>query len=324
MSRSAEPSTLVVYNLMQHPLRSTISDHLYAFRRYGTGRTYYLNLAVRDVPGWVAEADFDTVVFHTSFLSQRWIPELFTDQLERASALRGLAGIRVALPQDEFLRAARSTPSSTTWPRRRLIGRPGVGVAEDLRDGGPRARAILTVSHGLPATRPWAGLSDRGADPGADVDVGYRAWRGPAWLGRHGKLKGAGRRRRRRRPAPARGSTSPRARGHPPGRRLVALPGPQPVHGGRRGRRQRSRRRWARSRRAERYEAGTPTPVRGDRGLLPRRGRLAGAVGDLAAAPRGVRYAHLPGARRGAVQRDPRARPALHGAGARTSPTSRR
>ena len=191
MTRSGKPSTLVVYNLMQHPLRSTIRDHLYAFRRYGTGRTYYLNLAVRDVPRWVAEADFDTVVFHTSFLSQRWIPELFTDQLERASALRKLGRARIALPQDEFLRSGMLSDFVNDWEIDHVLSVapesewPKIYGRVDRR----RTRISLTLTGFLSdATvsrieRIVARTVER------PVDVGYRAWAGAPWLGRHGMLK---------------------------------------------------------------------------------------------------------------------------------------
>ena len=191
MTRSGKPSTLVVYNLMQHPLRSTIRDHLYAFRRYGTGRTYYLNLAVRDVPRWVAEADFDTVVFHTSFLSQRWIPELFTDQLERASALRGLGRARIALPQDEFLRSGMLSDFINDWEVDHVLSVapesewPKIYAGVD-RD---RTRISLTLTGFLSddtVSRIEGIVARTGERP---VDVGYRAWEGAPWLGRHGMLK---------------------------------------------------------------------------------------------------------------------------------------
>ena len=100
------PVTLNVYSLVQHPLRSTAHDHLYALRRHGRGTQIYLNLEVRKVPRWIRDAHFDAVVFHTSFLSHRWAPGWFETALERAEPLKGLGGVRVALPQDEHVRTA--------------------------------------------------------------------------------------------------------------------------------------------------------------------------------------------------------------------------
>jgi hypothetical protein len=186
-------STLVVYNLMQHPLRSTIRDHLYSFRRYGRGRTFYLNMAVRTpLPRWLESVDFDTVIFHTSFLSQRWIPELFSDQLRRAEPLRGLGRARLALPQDEFIHSRMlsdfindfeidhvlSVAPPSEWPKiYATVDRERVGFS-----------LVLT---GYLSEETVARIDQIVARQGArrPVDVGYRAWAGAPWLGRHGMLK---------------------------------------------------------------------------------------------------------------------------------------
>jgi hypothetical protein len=185
-------TTLVVYNLMQHPLRSTISDHLYSFRRYGRGRVFYLNMAVREPPRWLESIDFDTVIFHTSFLSQRWIPALFAEQCERAAPLRRKGRARIALPQDEFIHTGMlsdfindfeidhvmSVAPPSEWPKiYATVDREKVGFSLVLtgylsEETVGRIDAIVARGGGH---RP--------------VDVGYRAWEGAPWLGRHGMLK---------------------------------------------------------------------------------------------------------------------------------------
>ena len=100
-------AVLVVYALMQHPLRSTVEDHLYAFQRHSQARCLYVNAMVRPVPGWMRRIRFDAIVFHTSFLSSmRWGPDLAATLRERALALEAVPGVRAAMPQDEFLRSA--------------------------------------------------------------------------------------------------------------------------------------------------------------------------------------------------------------------------
>ena len=105
--RMRRPNVLVVYVLRQHPLRATIRDHLYSFERYSDGRTAYLNLAVRRrVPAWVRRVPWDLVVFHTSYLATyRWTPDGAPWLRRRSQALRGVGRVRVALPQDDFLRS---------------------------------------------------------------------------------------------------------------------------------------------------------------------------------------------------------------------------
>ncbi len=185
-------TTLVVYNLMQHPLRSTIRDHLYAFRRYGSGRYFYLNMAVRTPPRSLTGVDFDTVIFHTSFLSQRWIPELFAEQKRRAAPLRGLGKARIALPQDEFLHSGLlcefieefevdhvlSVSPPSEWPKiYPAVDRERVRFSQVLT--GYVSEQTVKRIDGIVAAQG-------GRRP---VDVGYRAWAGAPWLGRHGMLK---------------------------------------------------------------------------------------------------------------------------------------
>ena len=185
-------TTLVVYNLMQHPLRSTIRDHLYAFRRYGRGRYFYLNMAVRTPPRSLTGIDFDTVIFHTSFLSQRWIPELFADQKRRAAPLRGLGRARIALPQDEFLHSSLlcdfieefdidhvlSVSPASEWPKiYPTVDRERVRFSQVLT--GYLSEETVERIDGIVEARG-------GRRP---IDVGYRAWGGAPWLGRHGMLK---------------------------------------------------------------------------------------------------------------------------------------
>src|SRR4051812_955405 len=91
---------------MQHPLRSTVEDHLYALRRYSRARCMYVNLAVQPVPRWMRRIRYDALVFHTSLLSSlRWAPELDTTLRDRVLELAGVPGVRAAMPQDEFLRS---------------------------------------------------------------------------------------------------------------------------------------------------------------------------------------------------------------------------
>jgi hypothetical protein len=182
---------LVLYNLLQHPLRSTISDHLYSLRRYSSGRVFYVNLAVRDLPDWVAGFPFDAVVFHTSFLGQRWDPAGFDAQLERVQALKEASGVRIALPQDEFLGADQlcefiedfrvdhvfSVAPESEWPK--------------IYEGVDRERTsisqVLTGYLAEDTVRRIDEIVTRA--PERSVDVGYRAWEGAPWLGRHGMLK---------------------------------------------------------------------------------------------------------------------------------------
>ena len=85
--------------------------------------------------------------------------------LGRARRLKDCAPVRVALPQDEFLRSDGSTPCSrSSGVRARFLGGPGVGVAEDLRRPRSRARRTLARAHRVPRrARRWRAHSGSSA-----------------------------------------------------------------------------------------------------------------------------------------------------------------
>ena len=183
-------NVLVVYSLVQHPVRQTIRDALEAFEDYSDARCFFLNLAVRRNPWWLRRVRFDAIVFHTTFLSTRWNPPSFLRELERAGGLKGSGRTAVALPQDEFLRSRMvesfadsfgidhifSVGSPSTWPQLypNLGGR--VGISQVLT-GYLHPRTVARIGRIVEST------------PERPIDIGYRAWSAEPWLGRHGALK---------------------------------------------------------------------------------------------------------------------------------------
>ena len=184
-------NTLNVYALMQHPLRSTASDHLYSFRRHGQGNQFYLNILVRDVPGWVRDAPIDAVVYHTTFFSQRWAPGYFEAAIEKAEPLKGVGRARVALPQDEFLNSRLLARFVNEFEVDHVFTLANESERRKIYTGVDFDRVSFTQA--LPgyisdhtAKRIEQIVARSGERP---IDIGYRAWRGAPWLGRHGLLK---------------------------------------------------------------------------------------------------------------------------------------
>jgi hypothetical protein len=185
---------LIAYAQQAWPVRGAVRDHLASFARHSRARCHYLNLSVRRPPRWLLRAPFDAVVFHTSFLSHiRWDPATGERLLEHARPLRELAATKAVLPQDEFLRSAvindfindfgidvvLSAADSSQWPL----------IYDTVDRTRVRFSTVLT-GYLLDETvaRTEAVVA---ATPRRDVDVGYRAFHAPAWLGRQGQLKTA-------------------------------------------------------------------------------------------------------------------------------------
>lgn len=187
-------NVLIVYALQSWPVRGAIRDHLTSFARYSHGRCHYLNLSVRRAPRWLLRVPFDLVVFHTSFLSHlRWDPATGERLLARAEPLRELSATKVVLPQDEFLRSDAIND---------FINAFGVDVVLSVADASQwpliydrvdreRVRFSTVLTGYLldeTVTRTQAVAE---AVPRRDIDIGYRAFHAPAWLGRQGRLKTA-------------------------------------------------------------------------------------------------------------------------------------
>jgi hypothetical protein len=183
---------LVVYALGEHRTRGTILDHLYAFKRHSANRYFYLNLAVyRKVPRYLRRVRFDAIIFHTTFLAQRWSPIEFREMCERAEPLKHIRAVRVAIPQDEFLQSSllcefintfdvthvfTAAPESEWSKIYATVDRSRVGFTTVLtgyldEDSVERMRRIAAET----TSRP--------------TDIAYRAWHAAPWLGRHGRLK---------------------------------------------------------------------------------------------------------------------------------------
>jgi hypothetical protein len=187
----AHANILVVYALRKHPVRDTLRDHLHSFARYSRNRCFYLNLALRDIPRFARRLRFHGVIFHTSFLSYRWGPESWRELTRRAAPLRDVGEIRVAIPQDEFLRSEMlcefiddfqighvfSAAPASEWPKiYEGVDRKRVGFTQVLT-------GYLDPSSVRRAERVTASMQER------EIDIGYRAWHAAPWLGRHGQLK---------------------------------------------------------------------------------------------------------------------------------------
>jgi hypothetical protein len=184
-------NTLIVYGLLQYPLRSTISDHLYSFREYGRGRYYYLNLGARRAPRWLRRVPFDSVVFHHTLTGQRMAPSLLRWQLRRARALDGIGRYRIAMVQDECVYTDAIDSFITEYGIDHVFSVAPPGEWEKIYphavEKGVRFSQNLT---GYLSPETVQRIDRIVADtPERPIDIGYRAWGGLVSFGRQGLLR---------------------------------------------------------------------------------------------------------------------------------------
>jgi hypothetical protein len=183
---------LILYYYPQYPVRATIRDHLYSFRRHSSHRCFYLDVAVRGIPWYVKKIRWDLIIFHTTFLSARWNRTHFVRNVEKMGFLRSSDAIKVALPQDEFINMdlvcdfinqfgishVFSVAPESEWSviyrtvdfQKVKFHKVLTGYIDDSL-----INKVSRIAKSMPAERT--------------IDIGYRAHRALLWLGRHGALK---------------------------------------------------------------------------------------------------------------------------------------
>lgn len=182
---------LIVYFSKTYPLRASVRDHLYSFQRYSSHRTYYLNVAVRGLPWYLKQVSFDLIVFHTSFFSARATPDLFERLTAKLQPLAGSTAAKAAMPQDEFVFSEATCRFINDFGVDHLFTAASESEWPKLYGSVDRGRVTITrVLTGYLDDQTVSRINQLAASVDhRDIDVGYRARRHAAWIGRHGLLK---------------------------------------------------------------------------------------------------------------------------------------
>jgi hypothetical protein len=143
-------------------------------------------------PKFILSVKFDLIIFHTTFISLHFSRELFISKMESIAYLKNYSAIKIALPQDEFINTdllcefinnfninhVFSVAPPSEWAKiYPVVDRTKVQFHEVLT-GYLDEKTICTINK-----KALKYGSKR------DIDIGYRAYRAEAWLGRHGILK---------------------------------------------------------------------------------------------------------------------------------------
>lgn len=184
---------LVVFATYSKSDRKTKIDHLYAFSRYAKQHNYYyLNVTDKSaINGKLVKMPFDAVIFHTSFLVQRYHPEIWK---ELYSALRpklaALSGYKVMLPQDDYNYTADLWNLAVDCNVDHIFS---IMPADQLSIAYPPDRighaTCSTVLTGYIDENSLPDIASMGSECVRNIDIGYRANALPYWFGQFGQLK---------------------------------------------------------------------------------------------------------------------------------------
>lgn len=186
-----KPKILILYHQFDFPLRSTVRDLLYCYKKYSDAECIYLNTAGRtQIPSTYFEIEYDLIVFQTVFISLRWggMPE-YLKVKNLLSPLLNSKAYKIVLPQDEWIHldilnqfindfkidAVYTVAPESEWPK----------IYSEIDRSKVSFHYILTgyIDNDI------VNFVNQKQALSRSIDIGYRAYKAPAWLGRHGFLK---------------------------------------------------------------------------------------------------------------------------------------
>jgi hypothetical protein len=188
--RASKKTIVVFYSARQGvPLRAANLAHLLCWGRYSKHRVVYVNVAYAVPWTLLDRIKIDAIIFDTIFLSMHWSPAYFMERSALVLRVRGLNCPKIAVVQDEFINTdyvvdflkaidvtdVLSCATAADWPT----------IYAGLDPSRVRFRTVLT---GYVDETKIERLID---DPSHSrpIDIGYRAWANPFWLGEHGRKK---------------------------------------------------------------------------------------------------------------------------------------
>lgn len=182
---------LVVYFEVESNDRSTIREHLNSFDEYSNAECIYVN-AFYGIPLYLNLFQFQLVIYHYTFLSQKWNgPHKFNKLLSNVQCLKKITGYKIAMPQDEYVfsdlicRFVKDFKVDCIYTCFYPIDYQKVYPKEVVGDVLLKTTLTGFINEGaiekiIKFAKPHKERS---------LDIGYRARKLPFWLGRHGVLK---------------------------------------------------------------------------------------------------------------------------------------
>lgn len=182
---------LILY--FDKPTRVAVHDLLYCYQDYSESKCYYYSLKRGKIPKYLLRTEFDLIIFHTCFLSHRWIgtKKFKKEVYPLINSLRDNTAVKIAMPQDEWIHTnilndlindfkitiVFSVAPESEWRT----------IYNNIDFTKVRIHKVLTGYISSNTVRIVKKLELKSA--GRDIDIGYRAFQAPVWLGKHGYLK---------------------------------------------------------------------------------------------------------------------------------------
>ncbi len=188
----SKPNVLVVYGARDYPLRANTRDMLYCYKRYAKAKCFYYS-AEDEPPSYLQKVNFDLIIFECSLVGRRWLgTDFFKNRIyPKIVFTKESSTVKVMLPQDEWIQTdllndfindfaidcVFSVAPESEW--KKIYNRIDFNKVRFFKSlTGYLDESTLKKIKNIARTTQKR-----------DIDIGYRAYRAPSWLGRHGYLK---------------------------------------------------------------------------------------------------------------------------------------
>jgi hypothetical protein len=187
-----KPNILVVAGEMVYPLRASIRDLIYSFKYNPDCNAFFYFTEQGPFPDYLKKVDLDLVVFTDTWAGERWKGKEKVEKFvyKPLEYLRNLNVTKVVHPQDEWIYTdllneminhfnishVFSCAPETEWKK----------IYNKLDHNKVKFVQALT---GYLEDHTVNKIDALGKKVQRTIDIGYRAFKAPAWLGSHGYLK---------------------------------------------------------------------------------------------------------------------------------------
>ncbi len=186
-----KPKILVLY--FTKPTRVAVLDLLFCYKRYAHATCYYYSALRGELPSYLLSIKFDLIIFHTIFISQRWIGDKkFKDSVYPIiNKLKNSSAVKILLPQDEWIHTVTMNDLINDFQINIVYTvAPETEIKKiynkvDFKE--VKFYKILTGYIDDATVERIERLEAKKIQ--RDIDIGYRAYKAPMWLGSHGYLK---------------------------------------------------------------------------------------------------------------------------------------
>lgn len=182
---------LVLYHNLEKHLRKTVDDHLYCFQRYVPEAQFHYCNVYRDLPRYLKWCDYDGVILHYTFFATKWNQVFWKYFYRGVNPLKNISGHKVALPQDEYVHSEEVCKFFKEYGVQTVFT---CAYPIDYQTLYPKEKSGLkhyfTTYPGFVDEESLRKINDFSQEiTERNIDMGYRAFKLPYWLGRHGQLK---------------------------------------------------------------------------------------------------------------------------------------